>query len=188
MKDNGPAENIYLQLLLEGDENAYRYFIRTYQNMAYTLALSIVKDNFIAQEVSQDAFIKAFKGIKKFDWQSTFKTWFYKIIVNEAFIRLKKIKKEILIFSEEYENNIPDESSLSHLHENEQLEKVNRALLRIPAYESLALRLFYMEDESIKNICTITGWSVSNTKVILHRARKNLLLAIQHSNNNNMKF
>lgn len=178
MGDQPILDSTYFQQLIDGDEVAYRYFIRTYQNMAFTLAVSIVKDEFVAQEVAQDAFLKAFNGIRSFNHKSSFKTWFFKIIVNEAFQRLKKMKKEILSFQDEYEKEILDENYIEQLHEQEKVDLVNKALLFIPANESLALRLFYLEDESIKNICAITGWSISNAKVVLHRARKSMFIMI----------
>ncbi len=188
MGNNLVSDSLCLQQLIDGDEAACRYFIRTYKDMAFTLAMSIVKDEFIAQEVAQDAFLKAFKGIRSFNHKSSFKTWFYKIIVNEAFLRLKKIKKEILSFCENYENDIPDGNYMEQLKEQEKIDMVNKALLFIPANESLALRLFYLEDESIKDICVITGWTIPNAKVILYRARKSMFITLNQLKNDNLFF
>ena len=152
--------------------------------MAFTLAISIVKDEFAAQEIAQDAFLKAFKAIRSFNKQSSFKTWFYKIVVNEAFMRVKSSKRDRLSFCEEYETDIPDESGLANLREQEQIDLINKALLIMPANESLALRLFYLDDESIKDIAAITGWSEANCKVILHRARKSIRIVLNNLRKN----
>jgi RNA polymerase sigma factor (sigma-70 family) len=58
--------------------------------------------------------------------------------------------------------------------EEEQKELIAQALNKLVAKESLVLALFYLEDYSLDEICNITGWSLSNAKVILHRARKNI--------------
>jgi RNA polymerase sigma factor (sigma-70 family) len=178
MANSNEAESIYLRKLINGDESGFRYFIKAYQDMAFTLAVSIVKDDFVAQEVSQDAFIKAFRAIKSFNQQSAFKTWFYRIVVNEAFARVKKLKKDKLLFCDEYETNVALEDGLD-INDNEKLEMVNEAFKLMPANEGLVLRLFYLEEESIKEVSAITGWTEANIKVLLHRARKRMLAIIQ---------
>ncbi len=171
-------DEIYIRKVREGDENAFRYFIKAYKDMAFSVAISVVKDEFVAQEVVQDAFVKAFRNIGSFSSKSTFSTWFYRIVTNESLMRLRKIKKEILEFSDDYSGEVVDENSIQILKEEEQVYLVNEALQRLPPKESLALRLFYLQEESIKEVCDITGWSETNTKVILHRARKKMFIVL----------
>jgi len=115
-------DNIYIDRVLSGDVEAFRYFIKTYKDMGFNLAISIIKDEQFAEEIVQDAFMKAFQGLRSFKRTAKFKSWFYRIVVNESFQRLRSVKKK---------------------------------------------------ETSIKEISTITGWTNSNIKVILHRARKN---------------
>lgn len=143
--------------------------------MAYSIALSIIKEEFAAQEIVQDAFIKAFKNLASFSHKSAFSTWFYRIIVNEALGRKKREKREPVIYTEQITEDAVDNEQLTILNEEEQMQQVNEALLLLSANESLVLRLFYLQGESIKEVTEITGWSESNTKVLLHRARKNML-------------
>lgn len=171
-------DDIYISKVCSGDDEAFRYFLKEYKDMAFSVAMSVVKDEFIAQEVVQDAFVKAFNALKTFNRQSKFSTWFYRIVVNESLTRLKKMKKEIISFNAEYETEIPDESFMSSLRDEEQTYLINEALNRMIPNESLALRLFYLQEESIKEVCEITGWSESNTKVTLHRARKNMFTVL----------
>lgn len=173
-----PLDEIYIRKVLEGDEASFRYFITKYKDMAFTVAISIVKDENIAQEVVQDAFLKAFKGLRSFKKQSGFGTWFYRIVMNEAFMRLKKMKQDILSFNAEYNEDLQDETAFFSLREAEQSHFINEALKRLPPKESLVLRLYYLQEESIKTVCEITGMSESNVKVILHRARKNMFRVI----------
>ncbi|MDT3404230.1 RNA polymerase sigma factor [Mucilaginibacter terrae] len=179
MANSPSTESFYIKQLIAGEESAYRYFIRTYEDMAFTLAVSIVKDDFVAEEVAQDAFIKAFNGIASFSQQSAFKTWFYRIIVNEAFMRLKKEKKQQLVYCEDYEMDIADTDSLNNLQESERFEMINFAFKLMPPNEAIALRLFYLEESSIKDICIITGYTEANIKVLLHRGRKRMQSIIE---------
>jgi RNA polymerase sigma-70 factor (ECF subfamily) len=169
-------DEIFIKKVCAGDRDAFRYFVTKYKDMAFTVAVSIVKDNFIAQEVVQDAFIKAFKNLQNYKGKAAFKTWFYRIVVNESLGRLKKEQKEPIFYTDEINDESITEHILLSLNDDEQTFIINESLNRLPPKESLVLRLFYLEEENIKNVCEITGWSTSNTKVILHRARKNMLL------------
>lgn len=82
-------DDIYMDRVLSGNVEAFSYFIKTYKGMAFNLAVSIVKDEQYAEEVTQDAFMKAFTGLKSFNRTAQFKTWFYRIVVNESFLCLR---------------------------------------------------------------------------------------------------
>jgi len=171
-------DEIYVRKVCAGDTKAFRYFVEQYKTLSITLAVSIVKDEFIAEEVVQDAFINAFRAMKNFNFNSKFNTWFYRIVVNEAFKRLKKMRMEVVDFRQDYDDQVADESEILALQQDEQAQLINQALKLLPPRESLVLRLFYLQEESIKEVASITGWSESNVKVILHRARKNMHAAI----------
>ncbi len=171
-------DDLYIAKVLEGDTEAYRYFLRKYQDMAFSLAMSVLKDEFAAEEAVQDAFVKAFNALSSFSMQASFKTWFYRIVLNEAFLRRNKQQKEFLDFKEDYEHEVVDEAPLEQKGQEEKTWLVNEALKRLPDREAVVLRLFYLEEESIKTVSETTGWSESNVKVILHRARKNMLTVI----------
>lgn len=171
-------DDFYIKKVCQGDTEAFRYFLKTYKDMAFSLCMSILKDEFIAEEVVQDSFMKAFNGMKSFNAKSTFRTWFYRIVLNEAFQRRRKFKNDILDFHPVYNEEIEDESILFNLNKDEQVHVINEALKLLSDRESVVLRLFYLEEESIRDVCEITGWTESNTKVILYRARKNMLSAL----------
>jgi len=59
-------EEAYIKRVIEGDAEAFRFLIRKYQHMAFTVAMSVVKDEFTAEEVTQEAFIKAYENLGKF--------------------------------------------------------------------------------------------------------------------------
>jgi RNA polymerase sigma factor (sigma-70 family) len=169
-------DDIYIKKVCAGDRDAFRYFVSKYKDMGFTVAVSVVKDAFTAQEVVQDAFIKAFRNLPSFSNRSSFRTWFYRIVVNEALMRLKKEKRELINYTDNIADEAVDETTLAALKEEEQVHLINEALQKLPSKESLVLRLFYLQEESIKEVCEVTGWSESNTKVLLHRARKNMLM------------
>ena len=163
-------DDAFIDKVLSGDTEAFRYFLKKYKDMAFNVAVSIVKDDHYAEEVVQDAFMKAFNGLKSFRRTAQFKSWFYRIVVNESFQRLKKIKRNPVSIVDEI-SDMKDEDPTEGL---EQTYKIRAALNVLSPKEGLALTLFYLEEYSVKEMVAITGWSSANTKVILHRARKNL--------------
>ncbi len=166
-------EELYIQKVLAGESDAFRYFIKKYKDIGYSLAVSVVKNEYQAQEILQTAFIRAYSGLKSFKGKSKFSTWFYRILINEAF---KAVKKQSTYTDLEPVCSKIPENDYFEANEKEENQKyyLNEALKKINSNESLALRLFYLEECSIEEIIEITGWSNSNVKVILHRGRSNL--------------
>ena len=172
-------ESEYIRKVLDGDAQAFRYFIEKYRNMAYSLAMSMVKNVPIAEEVTQDAFLKAYNSLGKFERKSKFSTWLYKIITNEA---LKRLRKKDFKYVEDIPDYIADiNNSILALTEQEQKHYINLGLKR------LLLRLFYLDKRSIKEIIDITGLSKANIKTILQRARKRLFLVLKEELKNEVK-
>ena len=137
----------------------------------------MVKDEHHAADVVQEAFVKAYLMLDSFKGEATFATWFYRIVVNEAFMDLRKRKNKILSLEE------TDWSPVSKRHDSdtEEFRKyyINEILKRMDSRESLALRLFYLEELSVKEITAVTGWSQSKVKVVLHRGRVNFKEMLQ---------
>lgn len=171
----------YIQKVLNGDANAYRYFVEKYRDMAYSIAISIVKNTQIAEEVTQDAFLKAYRSLYQFEHRSKFSTWLYKIVTNEGFKRLRK--KDLKYIDDVNELNGINYSdinnSISQLTELEQKYYINKTLEKLTPNDSLILRLFYLDEKNLKEIGEITGFSRTNIKTILHRARKRLYIELK---------
>jgi len=168
-------EQDWVKRVLEGDQDAYRNLIRAYQDMAYTIAFALIKDAHLTEEVVQDAFLKAYQRLHQFKFDSSFKTWFYRIVTNEALMYLRKQKKHTILLIDLPEVGEDTENEITY----EDLEKyIEPAMMNLPPRESLVLRLFYLEQMSIQTVADATGWSVNNIKIILHRARKRMKLII----------
>lgn len=164
-------DDIYIKKVKSGDVEAFRYFVRQYQHMAFSVALSVVKDEFLAEEVVQEAFINVYNKLDSFKGKSKFSTWLYRIVINKAFRSLDKQKK--LAYEPIEDNEMAfNQESYEPLSKDEQRFYINETLQQMPPKESLALRLFYLEEMSMEELQDVTGWSLSNVKVILHRARK----------------
>ena len=176
----------YIEKTLNGDLNAFGLLIQKHEKYAYTLALRIGKNPEEAEEVAQDAFMKVYRSLKTFEKKSKFTTWLYKIIYNEALGRLRKSKKfyvqlEDIHESEKYQVDFLDGLSSLHLEERSQL--IQKALDNLKPSESAVLTLFYLEEQSIKEIEEITEFSESHVKILLNRGRKHMLESLKKISN-----
>lgn len=178
-------DSVYIKKILNGDNDAFRFIINKYKDMAYSFVMSIVKDEFIAQDVIQTTFIRAYTKLHTFKGNSKFSSWLYRIAVNEAFKVLNRRKKEFVFYEESDLETIIDIDDFT-IKVNEEYQKhfINEALKKLKPKESLILRLFYLEEHNIKDIMEITGWTNTSIKVLLHRARLNMkkILEVYYNN------
>lgn len=174
-------DHLHIHKVLSGDVDAFRYFIKKYNKMAFAVAISIVKDQQAAEECVQDAFFKAYRNLANFQKESQFSSWLYSIIKNEALYYLKRHQKQRLEYTPALNETLPDESHLLALEKQQQNQLIHRAMLQLPEQEHQMLHLFYLEQMSIKEISKFTGKSESNIKVLLHRGRKHMLALLKRS-------
>jgi RNA polymerase sigma-70 factor (ECF subfamily) len=141
------VDNFYIDKVLQGDKHAFRYFVKEYKNHAYNLAISIVKDADNAEDVVQSSFIKAYKSLRSFKRDAKFSSWLYRIVVNEAYMFLRKNK----INFAEIDDRI-SQLAFEEPKENEQLELAKKMMLSLNPNEALVLNLFYLEENKRNSI------------------------------------
>lgn len=81
----------------QGDQEAFRQIVETYQRKVYGICIGMLKDPDDSKDVSQEVFIKVYRYLDKFNHESSFYTWLYRITVNKCidFIRKQKRKREV---------------------------------------------------------------------------------------------
>ncbi len=75
---------LIVEKVLGGDANAYAIIVENYKDMAVTLAYNILLSREDAEEAAQDAFIKAYTGLKSYNGSAKFSTWLFRIIINTS--------------------------------------------------------------------------------------------------------
>jgi len=170
-------DDIYLRLVLEGNVSKFSYFVDKYKGMAFSIAFRIVDNREDAEEVVQDAFLKAFKSLDKFRKDSKFSTWFYRIVVNSSLSRARNKRPELSSIDEEDVTDVVIESVESvyrSLNLLEQKKFTHHALEELNVEDRLLMTLFYLNENSIDEITEITGITPENVKMKLHRARNKM--------------
>lgn len=176
------TDDYYIELTLKGNANAFSFLIEKYKDMVFTLAVKMVKTREEAEEVSQDAFIKAYKYLPKFKGDSKFSTWLYKIAYNTSLdaIKKKSNQQNNVAIDEITVNYISSvETILDGIEKKERATVINNCLQQLPEDERAILLFFYFKELSLKEIVEVTSMSEANVKVKLHRARKKLLSIVK---------
>ena len=165
-----------VELVLGGDTEAFAILVGRYSGKVFPLIERICGNREDAEELTQDAFVKAYEHLHKFRRESTFSTWIYRIAYNTAISHTRKrhfrmgewqderMKTDELLF-------LPEEGPEE---KEEQLQRLEQALEALPPDDRALVLLYYHEDRPVGEIARITGLSESNVKTRLHRIRKRL--------------
>ncbi|APU11976.1 RNA polymerase [Cellulophaga lytica] len=172
----------YIAKVLNGDPQAYTFLVNKYKDMVFTLAVRMLHNNEEAEEVAQDAFVKAYAKLNKFKGDSKFSTWLYKVVYNTSLDKIKKLKKHTSVVP--LENSTAQklhcvDNALEQMQQTERTLAIKECIALLPADESALLTLFYFDELSLKEIAKITATSVNNLKVKLFRSRKKLAAIIE---------
>lgn len=173
---SGKEDLFYIDQIADGNTGAYAALVNRYKDKAYTLALRVVRNQEDAEEVAQDAFLKAFKGLKDFKREASFSTWLYRIVYNTA---LSKIKKKQLATAELHDEhyNYSSGSSLESMEglvHADRVVYVQKAIKELSEEEALLVNLYYTHDKDMHEIAQITDLTHVNVRVKLSRIRNKL--------------
>ena len=105
-------ENTLIDQVLAGKQEPYALLVDHYKSYAFTIALKILNNRSDAEEVAQDAFIKAFHYLKNFNRQARFSTWLYRIVFNTA-ISHKRKNNQVLSSIENHDHALEEEETAS---------------------------------------------------------------------------
>jgi RNA polymerase sigma-70 factor (ECF subfamily) len=173
-------EQLIIQNIVAGDADAFAVLVNAYKDMAVILAYNILLNQEDAEEIAQDAFVKAYSSLASFKAGSKFSTWLYRIVVNTA-LNKKKLKKHRTIEITE----LPDDEQPAVVHTipatqvtAEHRKHIQLGLRSINDNERLCITLYYLNELSVEEIHDLTGITISNIKVLLYRGRKNLYTAL----------
>lgn len=171
----------HIEQVIAGDTAAYAVLVNRHKDLVFSIVLKIVQNREDAEEVAQDAFVKAFQKLSSFRKDSKFSTWLYRIAFNEAVskTRLRRLQ-EVEIIDDITESAAEEEieDSVLGLDEAEQKQALDVALRKLSSEDRLLIDLFYREGLPVGEIGGITGLSESNVKVRLHRLRKKIYVEL----------
>jgi len=169
-------DNEIIRLCQQGDQRAFTLLVDKYQDRVFWVAYNMLGNAEEAKDVVQDAFVRVFRALDRFDFNMNFYTWFYRIVSNLAIDQLRKLKRKRPVSIEE----LGDQTD--HLHESrkpsakleeDELKEGVRAILdELPPHYKIVLVLRDLEGLSCKEIAAVTDTSHPTVRWRLHTARK----------------
>jgi RNA polymerase sigma factor (sigma-70 family) len=160
----------------EGDRRAQFELYQLYAKPMLNVSMRIVNDRFEAEDVLQECFVKAFSSLEKFRGDSSFGSWFKRIVVNGSinFVRKKKIQFDQI---EDHQIAIEDEEYIEDITYT--VQDIKDGMARLPNGYRVIFTLFMFEKMSHRDIADQMGITESTSKSQLNRAKKKLRTLIE---------
>lgn len=173
MKENNQHINQLLERCKKGDNAAQMQIYKDYYRAMYNTSLRILKDEFEAEDMMQEAFLTAFTKLDTFIGEVTFGAWLKRIVINKSLTQLKKnnkfqdVKMEVI-----KDTSIETEEAIDYtsLHADKVLEILNS----LKENYRIVLNLNLIEGYDYEEIAKILGYTNENVRTTISRAKKKL--------------
>lgn len=198
----GGEERLLLGRLRAGERAAFAELVARHGGSLLRLATSFVKDRSLAEEVVQDAWVAALDGLDGFEGRSSLRTWLFHIVANKARTRIAREGRSVPFsalanpdeggdpavspdrFDEKGMWREPpgrwSEENPERLAQGaETRAAIERAIAALPEAQRAVLTLRDIEGLETEEICNLLGVTVSNQRVLLHRARSKVRQALE---------
>ena len=173
-----------IRQVLAGDERRYGVLVDRHKDRAMTLAMRLLANREEAEEVVQDAFVRAFRSLGRFRGDSQFTTWFYRILHNVAISTLKRRGKVQHIPYEEDAGLDLEETAddardvLAEVEQQQLIEIMEQELGRLAERYRVVLTLFYVQEMKYEEIASVLELPMGTVKTLLFRGRESLRRAL----------
>ncbi len=181
------SEQAFILLLQQGDPQAFKQLVGTWQNMVFNTVLGIVQDMGEAEDITQEVFIQVYQSVAGFRAEAKLSTWLYRIAVTKALDaeRKKKAKKRVAhlrswIGLGEKETAVTDFHHPGvQLDNKEKAAILFRAMQQLPENQRIAFTLIKTEGLSYEEVATIMHVTQKAVEALMHRAKENLRKQLQ---------
>ena len=180
----------------DGDQTAFEALVRQYQGKAYAIAYNMCSgDSEEAKELTQEAFLRAFRSLKNFRGKSSFYTWFYRILINTCldsrrrrsrwegiFSFWRRDKREKVSSDEtnaEYRDPKEYSNPMAALNNKQLAQEIRQALASLPEKQRVVFQLKVLHGMRIREIAKTMGSAEGTVKSHLFRATQFMREALQ---------
>ena len=176
----GPEESFLIARARRGDPGAFEEIVRLYQRRVYGVALRIVRAHDVADDVAQEAFLRAWRSLDRFDLDRPFGPWVCRIAANLAvnYVRSPRAREEGLPEGHA-EAKAATPGPLGALLDGEATRVLDAALAELPSEQRAVLVMRAVEEMSYAEIAEALGISPGTVMSRLYRAREKLALALR---------
>ena len=182
------AERQLIRQAQQGDARAFEALVEKYDRRILGLAYSMAGSQADAEDIAQEALIKAYQNLPAFRMESNFFTWLYRILVNTALTHKKRESRKKAVSIETIQSrkasnwdiSADSESPEDHLLNTELESEVYTVLETPPMMQSVVFILRFFEEFKLKEIAEITGCTEGTVKNTLFRSVQKMRKALQN--------
>lgn len=175
-------DEVLVREAVAGDREAYHVLFQRYHRRVVGLAYDILRVREDAEDVAQEAFVKAYVSLKEFKGESSFYSWLYRIVYNLSIDTKRKVTRRGGPAEQLEEGNLHEapgfvaavESPHASLYRRQQNEQIRKALSEISEEHRAVVMLREIDGLSYEEIASVTGLSLGTVMSRLHYARKKL--------------
>ena len=168
-----PTDATLVRRFQEGDPTAFDALVLRYQPRILRLVTHILHSAQDAEDIAQEVFLRAYRGLPRFRGDASFETWLTRITVNTCAreLRRRRLRKSLMLPL----RDVPQKPQLlANLEKEEEQRLVHDTLKRLSPRHRIVLSLYYLEELSCEQIAAILGCSCGTIKSRLYHARKRL--------------
>ena len=178
-----------IKQVIKGDQNAFREIVEIYKDKVFQLAFRMLGNRHEAEDIAQEAFIRAYINIESFNINLKFSTWLYRIATNLCIDRIRKKKPDYFLDAEvagteglTMYSQIPSKTALPEddVESLELQDLIQREISKLPEKYRSVIVLKYIEELSLNEISSILEMPLGTVKTRIHRGREALRKQLRH--------
>src|SRR5271169_2240914 len=186
--DSRAEDSTIIADALAGHDRAYQRLMDKYHDAIFNFIYRMVRDREQVEDLTQEAFIKAFASLKSFNEEYAFSTWLYKIATNNSIDHIRKKKLQMFSIDKPIESKdsdftfeLPDDSYEAdrELISDQRSVMLNEAIEQLPEKYRLVIRLRHVEERSYEEIAKMLKLPIGTVKAHIFRARELLYKQIR---------
>lgn len=154
-----------------GDNAAFAELVRRHQGKVRGLLLRLTGNPTLADDLAQEVFLRAYRGLVGFEGRSRFSTWVYRIAYN-VFLNHRTRSKELAALPQGFESSAPAPDSELSPGRFDMRSDLAAAITELPERYRMVVTLYYLEDVSYPEIAEVLDLPLGTVKTHLHRAKK----------------
>lgn len=172
-----------IKKIKKGDQSAFEDVVSFYQNKVYQICYRMIGNAHEAEDLAQEAFVRAYTNIHSFDEKRKFSTWIYRIATNLSIDRIRKKKPDYYLDAElqgadglNMYSQLSNDDPLPH-EEVETLELqayLQKQIESLPEKYRSVITLRYVDDLSLQEISEVLDMPIGTVKTRIHRGREAL--------------
>jgi RNA polymerase sigma-70 factor (ECF subfamily) len=163
-----------------GDHEAFSALVVEYQSFVFNLALRAIGDPREAEDIAQEAFVRAWQALPRFRGQAQFRTWLYRIVTNLCYTRRPRLRRELADVGTDDVATLLDGSWRNPVDQMERAELrrfLHHQIALLPQAQRMLLMLRFQQELSYEDIAAIVDMPLGTVKTGIFRARLRAALA-----------